>query len=64
MVSLDDFKPGAKVSGLAGQEAVTVTEVDWHGCSALTVSYVTEQGETGQEMVYDFDLGPYVIQRS
>lgn len=63
MVKLDDFKPGAKVSGLAGEEPVTVTEVDWHGCSALTVGYVTQDGKQGEEMVYDFDLSPYSIQK-
>ncbi|MGQ0742862.1 MAG: helicase-related protein [Acidimicrobiales bacterium] len=56
MARLEDLTRGALVSGLLAEGAVKVVDVDWHGSSALTLTFTEESnGRPGQELLYRDD---------
>jgi superfamily II DNA or RNA helicase len=50
-VSLERLTPGASVRGIRPDEAVEVVAVEWHGDSALTLTYRTAAGQPQQELL-------------
>ncbi len=42
MARLEDLTKGALVSGVLADRAVKVVDVDWHGSSAITLTYTDE----------------------
>lgn len=55
MAKLSDIVKSARVRGIAGEQAVTIVAMEWHGDTILTVTYKTDDGALGDTMVYDFD---------
>jgi superfamily II DNA or RNA helicase len=55
MATLESLTPGATVQGLLPDRSVSVVQAEWHGASALTLTYRDEAGRVGQELVYRDD---------
>jgi SNF2 family DNA or RNA helicase len=50
---LEDLTPGARVSGLlVPGSPVTVVQVEWHGTSAMTLTYREDNGRVDHEILY------------
>ncbi len=49
---LEDLVPGVRVHGVLPDRAVSVVQVDWHGTSAVTLTYRDDQGSVDQEILY------------
>ena len=64
MADLTEIVKGARVRGIAGDAAVTVKAVEWHGEGILSVTYKTDQGALGEAMLYDFDADNYTVEES
>ena len=52
MMRLEEFTPGAQVAGLLPDRTVTVVQVQWHGTTAVTLTFRDEQGRVDQELLY------------
>src|SRR4029450_12965695 len=49
---LEDLTPGARVSGLlVPGSPVTVVQVEWHGTSAMTLTYREDNGRVDHEIL-------------
>ena len=55
MADLSDLMKGARVAGLAGEQAVTIIDVEWFGESSLNVVYRTVDGRFAEQLVYPPD---------
>ena len=54
-VKLEDLTPGSRIDGLTANGPVTVVQAQWHASDAVTITYRTEQGKLGDEIVYRED---------
>jgi superfamily II DNA or RNA helicase len=52
---LEDLTPGTAVRGLFPAGPVTVVACEWHGSSCVTLTYRSEHGEVGHELIYRSD---------
>ncbi|MDQ3384709.1 MAG: SNF2-related protein [Actinomycetota bacterium] len=52
---LEDLSPGALVHGVVAGQAVAAVAVEWHGHSAVTLTYRTGEGDVAQRLVYRSD---------
>ncbi|SNQ51023.1 Helicase [Frankia canadensis] len=52
---LEELKPGLRVDGLIPAEVVTVIYAQWHGASALELTYKRSDGALGQQVVFRRD---------
>ena len=56
MARLEDLTKGALVLGVLTDRAVKVVQVDWHGSSAITLTFTDDMsGKPGQELLYRDD---------
>ncbi len=55
MAKLDGLERNAKVAGIIPNESVTLVDVQWHGDSAVEVTYKDERGNVGNELLYRAD---------
>ncbi|HEV2070244.1 MAG TPA: helicase-related protein [Acidimicrobiales bacterium] len=56
MARLEDLTKGALVRGVLAERAVRVVDVDWHGSSAITLTYTDDTtGRPNQELLYRDD---------
>ena len=55
MALLDELTPGTRVGGLIAGSDVTIVASQWSGSSALTLTYRTDDGKTGERLVYRDD---------
>ena len=55
MALLEELTPGARVKGVLPENTITVVAVDWHGTSAITLTYRTDAGRTDAELLYRDD---------
>jgi superfamily II DNA or RNA helicase len=51
-VRLEDLTPGARVRGVLPDRAVSVVQVEWHGTSAITLTYRDDNGRSDHELLY------------
>lgn len=51
-VTLEDLTPGARVTGVLPDRAVTVVAMEWHGTQAMTLTYRDDQGKVDHELLY------------
>jgi SNF2 family DNA or RNA helicase len=49
---LEDLTPGARVLGVLPDRPVTVVAVEWHGTSAITLTYRDDGGRSDHEILY------------
>jgi superfamily II DNA or RNA helicase len=63
-IRLEDLTPGTRVRGLVPDRAVTVVQQEWHGSSALTLTYRDDSGKIGQELVYRDDEGRLEVEQA
>ena len=49
---LEELTPGARVSGIVPGAAIEVVQAQWHGTAALTLTYRTDDGRVGEQLVY------------
>ena len=54
-MKLEDLAPGATVSGVLPEAAVTVLSVRWHGADALTLAYREPNGGLAEEVLFRRD---------
>lgn len=52
MARLEDIRVGTRIVGVTGKQPVTAVQVEWFGNFALTLTYKTESGQTGEIMLY------------
>src|SRR6266540_4477361 len=52
---LEELTPGAIIRGLSPGEAVTVVAANWHGSSAITLTYRHATGRVAERLVYRDD---------
>ncbi len=64
MTRLADIVKGVRLRGIAGDEPITIRDVEWHGSGVLGVTYKSDCGALGEAMLYDFDEDSYVIEES
>jgi hypothetical protein len=55
MARLEDLTPGTRVRGIVSDASVEVVATAWHGTRALTLTYRTDGGQTGERIVYRDD---------
>lgn len=52
---LEELKPGLRIDGLIPAQAITVIFAQWHGTDALELTYKTNDGVLGQQVVFRAD---------
>lgn len=52
MAKLEEITKGALVSGVLGDEPITIVDCKWHGSTVLEVFYTDLKGATGNTLVY------------
>ncbi len=52
MIKLDEIKEGSLVKGIKQNGEVKITKVEWHGDSALTVTFRDIAGQVGEQIVF------------
>lgn len=52
---LEEFKPGLRIDGLIPAQVITVIFAQWHGTDALELTYKTNDGALGQQVVFRKD---------
>lgn len=52
---LEELKPGLRIDGLIPAEVITVIFAQWHGTDALELTYKTNDGALGQQVVFRKD---------
>ncbi len=52
MVRLEELKKGTRLKGLLSNDTVTIVDIQWHGSSALELTYKDSSGKPGSELVY------------
>jgi SNF2 family DNA or RNA helicase len=52
MARLEDLTTGARVTGVAANQSVTVVQVQWHGTQAITLTYRDDAGRPGEQLLY------------
>ncbi|HBZ35021.1 MAG TPA: RNA helicase [Rikenellaceae bacterium] len=55
MARLEEITVGSGVKGIAGNEAVTVVAVKWHGTNAMTVTFRNSGGNVAEQILYRED---------
>ena len=55
MVHLEELTPGSRLEGLVAGTIVTIVAAQWSGSGAVTVTYRTDEGRTGDRLVYRDD---------
>src|SRR5690348_4122314 len=61
MAQLEDLTRGATVEGILPDALVTVIDVEWHGDSAITLTYRDARGELGNQIVFRDSVGALKI---
>ena len=52
---LEELKPGLRIDGLIPSQVITVIFAQWHGTDALELTYKTNDGALGQQVVFRKD---------
>jgi hypothetical protein len=52
MVKLEDLTRGSRVKGILPSVFVTILDIQWHGPTALELTYKDPFGKPGSEMIY------------
>jgi SNF2 family DNA or RNA helicase len=55
MSRLEDLQPNASVRGILPNGLVSVVNVQWHGSTALELTYKTAEGKVANELLYRYD---------
>src|SRR5690242_12715505 len=60
-MSLDDLVAGVQVAGIDPGGSVTVVAVQWHGTSAITLTYRDQQSQVHERILFRSDEGAFEI---
>ena len=52
---LEELKPGLRIDGLIPAQVITVVFAQWHGTDALELTYKTNEGVLGQQVIFRKD---------
>jgi hypothetical protein len=55
MYKLEDLQPHATVRGILQDSLVDVVNIQWHGSTAIELTYKTPDGKLGNELLYRHD---------
>ena len=55
MPTLEDPKPGIRVTGIAPNQTVSVVDVRWHGTAAVELFYLRADGQPGTQLLFRDD---------
>ncbi len=55
MIRLEDIQPNAAISGIIPNGHVTIVNVQWFGSEAIEITYKTNDGKLGNELIYRHD---------
>lgn len=61
---LEDLKPGLRIDGLIPSQSITVVAAQWHGASALELTFKTAAGALDQQVLFRNDEGKLKIAQS
>jgi superfamily II DNA or RNA helicase len=65
MSRLEELTKGSLVRGIFGDRAVKVVSIDWHGSSAITLTYTDElSGRVGNELLYREDEARLIVEEA
>jgi superfamily II DNA or RNA helicase len=64
MTSLEDLKPGLKITGILPDQAVTIVDVKWHGSTAVELFYKRADGQPGTQLLFRDDEAKLQIAES
>lgn len=62
MSTLEGLTPGARLHGLLPGRAVTIVAVEWHGTSAIAVTYRDEAGQPANELLFRDDEARLIVE--
>jgi SNF2 family DNA or RNA helicase len=60
-VLLEELKPGLRIDGLIPAQVITVIFAQWHGTDALELTYKSNDGALGQQVVFRKDQDQLAI---
>ena len=63
-ITLEQLTPGAIISGIVPDAAVSVVSVQWHGSDALTLVYREPTGRVADRLVMRSEVGELAIVES
>lgn len=52
---LEELKPGLRIDGLIPAQAITVIAAQWHGGDIVELTYKTNEGQLGQQVIFRKD---------
>jgi len=55
MARLEDITVGANVTGITGNESVSIVAIKWHGTNAITVTIRNHAGQVAEQILYRED---------
>ncbi|ORW93959.1 helicase [Mycobacterium sp. IEC1808] len=58
---LEELKPGLRIDGLIPAQVITVIFAQWHGTDALELTYKTNDGVLGQQVIFRTDQDKLVV---
>lgn len=61
---LEDLKPGLRIDGLIPSQSITVVAAQWHGASALELTFKTAAGGLDQQVLFRRDEDKLTIAQS
>lgn len=61
---LEELKPGLRIDGLIPSQVITVIFAQWHGTDALELTYKTNDGALGQQVVFRNDQDNLTVART
>ena len=55
MATLEEITVGSSVTGIAGNEPVTIVAVQWYGTNVIEITYKNSKGALGTQLLYRED---------
>ena len=64
MATLEDLTPGARIQGVLPDRPVNVVQVEWHGTTAVTLTYKDDQGRVAPQLLYRDDEARLAVEEA
>ena len=52
MATLEEITVGSSVTGIVGNESVTIVAVQWYGTNVIEITYKNSKGVPGTQLLY------------
>lgn len=61
MATLEEITVGSSVTGIVGNESVTIVAVQWYGTNVIEITYKNSKGVPGTQLLYREDEGEIAV---